>query len=90
MREPKKELREMCEILDYVEEEWIDREHMHITYDRINSFYRYRYVNFLREILTFLLLPYMLFVIIPRNANNIVTEMNNYRLLQFIVFYNIC
>lgn len=81
MKEPKKELREMCEILDYVEEEWIDREHMHVTYDRINSFYRYRYVNFLREILTFLLLPYMLFVIIPRNANNIVREMSNYRLL---------
>lgn len=81
MKEPKKELREMCEILDYVEEEWIDREHMHVIYDRINSFYRYRYVNFLREILTFLLLPYMLFVIIPRNANNIVREMSNYRLL---------
>ena len=81
MKEPKKELREMCEILDYVEEEWIDREHMHVIYDRINSFYRYRYVNFLREILTFLLLPYMLFVIIPRNTSNIVREMSNYRLL---------
>jgi large-conductance mechanosensitive channel len=81
MKDPKKELREMCEILNYVEEEWIDREHMHVTYDRINSFYRYRYVNFLREIVTFLLLPYMLFVIIPRNASNIVREMSNYRLL---------
>jgi len=81
MKDPKKELKEMCEILDYVEDEWVDREHMHITYDCINSFYRYRYVNFLREILTFLLLPYMLFVIIPRNASNIVREMSNYRLL---------
>lgn len=81
MKDPKKELREMCEILNYVEEEWVDHEHMHVTYDRINSFYRYRYVNFLREIVTFLLLPYMLFVIIPRNVSNIVRERSNYRLL---------
>lgn len=69
--DPIVELNVFSRIVNYRLDEWSGREHYHTTYNVISSFYRYRFVNFMRELLTFLLMPYILLVIIPRNARKI-------------------
>ena len=71
-KDPKEELTKLCNIIEYRKDEWINREHLHVTYKEVEGFYRYRFTNFLREIMTFILIPYIFLVIIPRNLDNIV------------------
>lgn len=74
IKDPKEELNKLCEIIDYKRDEWVNREHLHVTYVEVERFYRYRFTNFMREILTFILIPYIFLIIIPRNLDNIVSS----------------
>jgi hypothetical protein len=54
-----------------ISRDWIENANTDRIYSYIGSMYRFRYIVLLRDLLSFILLPYLFWTILPRNYQNI-------------------
>ena len=74
-------IRDLATCLEFDSEstnDWVENAESDRIYRSLTSFYRYRIVILLREILSFILLPYMFFIILPKNHGNILDAKRSY------------